>query len=488
MINKINSYTATAGTVSWLTNRLSIAGITLNQSVSKVVPTEINQTYRLYYNVDLNAQGGVSAYAKNGTTVLATSSSVLTNGQGFLEFTATSINTTIGVTSLGASSRTFFLDDIYVVTKNYSADVVQCTDYSPYGVELDQRNFHVSTDAYRYGFQGQEGDKEVKNGEGLSWNYKYRMNDPRIGRFFARDPLAFEYPHNSPYAFSENRVIDAFELEGLESVCFNGTTWHNYDGKSTERIGQALDWMERYHQGHLTAERVQNWKESWYVTIENKRDYWQRSIGTEIKFYNSRDDWKNDKPFKVVTEKNFSQGFYSLGDGSAGEGKHDSFGAGGWGGSKSSEINGGLIGISAIITVGTAGGSLLFEGAGVGTLGMIKMTFNIFDIANAADDVSGLSDGKTLFQKAVGEKTGNVLKMTFDFVGSKVALDEFLKAKNIDDLQAASMGIIGFINDQGMTYYGLYQMKPQNVNQNDQEKLPIIEKDNTNVVLPIISN
>ena len=68
---------------------------------------------------------------------------------------------------------------------------------------------------YRYGFQGQEKDDEVK-GEGNSINYKYRMHDPRIGRFFAVDPLAASYPHNSPYAFSENVVINAIELEGLE--------------------------------------------------------------------------------------------------------------------------------------------------------------------------------------------------------------------------------------------------------------------------------
>lgn len=30
------------------------------------------------------------------------------------------------------------------------------------------------------------------------------------------DPLAPEYPHNSPYAFSENKVIQFIELEGLE--------------------------------------------------------------------------------------------------------------------------------------------------------------------------------------------------------------------------------------------------------------------------------
>jgi hypothetical protein len=58
-------------------------------------------------------------------------------------------------------------------------------------------------------------DNEIK-GEGNSLNYEFRMHDPRIGRFFAIDPLFRKYPHNSPYSFSENRVIDATELEGLE--------------------------------------------------------------------------------------------------------------------------------------------------------------------------------------------------------------------------------------------------------------------------------
>jgi RHS repeat-associated protein len=66
-----------------------------------------------------------------------------------------------------------------------------------------------------YAFQGQESDDEIK-GDGNSVNYKYRMHDPRLGRFFAIDPLASKYPHNSTYAFSENRVMDGVELEGLE--------------------------------------------------------------------------------------------------------------------------------------------------------------------------------------------------------------------------------------------------------------------------------
>ncbi len=62
-----------------------------------------------------------------------------------------------------------------------------------------------------YGFQGQETDDET----GMV-NYKYRMHNVKIGRFFAVDPLAPKYPHNSPYAFSENVVIDHIELEGAE--------------------------------------------------------------------------------------------------------------------------------------------------------------------------------------------------------------------------------------------------------------------------------
>ena len=68
----------------------------------------------------------------------------------------------------------------------------------------------------RYLFQGQEMDDEVK-GDGNSVNFEYRMHDPRLGRFFAVDPLSNSYPWNSPYSFSENEVIHMIELEGLET-------------------------------------------------------------------------------------------------------------------------------------------------------------------------------------------------------------------------------------------------------------------------------
>ncbi|WP_255362844.1 RHS repeat domain-containing protein [Tenacibaculum sp. MAR_2009_124] len=70
-------------------------------------------------------------------------------------------------------------------------------DYYPFGMLVPNR--HGQADSYRYGFQGQEKDDEIK-GEGNSVNYKFRMHDPRVGRFFAVDPLMSKYPHYSPYS------------------------------------------------------------------------------------------------------------------------------------------------------------------------------------------------------------------------------------------------------------------------------------------------
>jgi len=113
------------------------------------------------------------------------------------------------------------------------ADIVSQNDYYPFGMLLPNRNEDASSN-YRYSFQGQEKDDEVK-GENNSVNYKYRMHDPRVGRFFAVDPLAMEYPYNGPYNFSENRVIDGLELEGLELYIpneYKATRWE-YGGKGS---------------------------------------------------------------------------------------------------------------------------------------------------------------------------------------------------------------------------------------------------------------
>ncbi len=87
------------------------------------------------------------------------------------------------------------------------------SDYSPFGVELASRTWSI--EEYRNGFQKQEKDKELWEG---AMYYKYRVEDPRLGRFFSVDPFYAKYPYNSHYAFSENKLINGVELEGLEYV------------------------------------------------------------------------------------------------------------------------------------------------------------------------------------------------------------------------------------------------------------------------------
>jgi RHS repeat-associated protein len=149
----------------------------------------------------------------------------------------------------------------------FPLDVLAYNEYYPFGMLVPNR--HASSAAYRYGFQGQEKDDELK-GEGNSLNYKFRMHDPRVGRFFATDPLEKDYPWNSPYAFSENRVIDAIELEGLESYLLHGTgDWDadNYFGYEIKtRLAndygsfQSLDWSGSIFDVHRLkeADRIAN--------------------------------------------------------------------------------------------------------------------------------------------------------------------------------------------------------------------------------------
>ena len=72
----------------------------------------------------------------------------------------------------------------------------------------------------KYRFQKQElQNKEFSDGSGLEmYEFKYRMDDPQIGRFWSVDPLSSKYVYNSPYAFSEDKVTSHLELEGLEAV------------------------------------------------------------------------------------------------------------------------------------------------------------------------------------------------------------------------------------------------------------------------------
>jgi len=97
----------------------------------------------------------------------------------------------IGVDSTGDSTVDY-----------YKADVVTANDYYPFGMEMPGRKYSNGS-GYRYGFNGQEKDKELNENFTTATYWEY---DARIGRRWNRDPVAKEY--ESPYAtFSNNPIF-----------------------------------------------------------------------------------------------------------------------------------------------------------------------------------------------------------------------------------------------------------------------------------------
>ncbi|PQJ16576.1 RHS repeat domain-containing protein [Aureicoccus marinus] len=99
---------------------------------------------------------------------------------------------------------------------DHSSEILIEKNYYPFGLEHMGYNSTINGVVNNYKqYQGQEfiEDLELNIHE-----WKFRISDPTLGRFWSVDPLAEDYRFQSPYNFSENRVIDGFELEGLEYV------------------------------------------------------------------------------------------------------------------------------------------------------------------------------------------------------------------------------------------------------------------------------
>lgn len=99
---------------------------------------------------------------------------------------------------------------------NPSTEILHERSYYPFGLLHKGYNNQINGVVSNY---KQYQDQEFTEDLGLNVHeWKYRFSDPAIGRFWSIDPLADDYRYQSPYNFSENRVIDGVELEGLEYV------------------------------------------------------------------------------------------------------------------------------------------------------------------------------------------------------------------------------------------------------------------------------
>ncbi len=206
------------------------------EGVSRVYPVEAGEDYK--FNFVLGKQNNGS-YSVTAPRIQVRVSEWINNSWSFLESIYISAGTDLQAYSLPFHTSStqvkveFWHDDanlnaqdpvsnkdilflkehLELRSTEKVADVISAQDYYPFGMTMPGRVFNGGD--YRYGFNGQEQDDEVK-GNGNSLSFTFRFYDPRLGRFLSVDPVFAEYPWNSPYAFAENDVIRARDLEGAE--------------------------------------------------------------------------------------------------------------------------------------------------------------------------------------------------------------------------------------------------------------------------------
>ena len=106
----------------------------------------------------------------------------------------------------------------------YRVGIRTCSDYSPFGVELDGRTV---SGGYRYGFQNQEKVDEI-SGEGNHAVAEFWEYDVLLSRRWNCDPVVKH--HECPYATFANNPILIIDPNGADSI------FYNQKGNETNRV------------------------------------------------------------------------------------------------------------------------------------------------------------------------------------------------------------------------------------------------------------
>jgi len=120
-------------------------------------------------------------------------------------------------------------DNISLSATETLAKTLSTTDYHPFGLQMEGRTF--SSTGYRYGFNGKEKDAEGMGGGGSTYDYGFRIYNPRIAKFLSVDPLSSKYPFYTPYQFAGNNPIAFIDIDGLEP---GNPAWPVGDGNKND--------------------------------------------------------------------------------------------------------------------------------------------------------------------------------------------------------------------------------------------------------------
>jgi len=190
---------------------------------------------------------------------------------------------------------------------NPSTEILHERNYYPFGLLHKGYNSVINgTVNNRHQYQDQEFTEDL----GLNTHeWKYRWSDPAIGRFWSVDPLAEQYNYQSPYNFSENRVIDSYELEGLEKVSIHTASFAPFNrfgggfhGDGTNRKFSTNTDASSRISGHMAFEVMGSSVVDVDSRAEGSRSSWYFGLGdtnSEADINFNRDDYGTSYSFSV---------------------------------------------------------------------------------------------------------------------------------------------------------------------------------------------
>lgn len=142
----------------------------------------------------------------------------ITQPEGYTEPDANGWQYVYRYADIWGNTRLTYADDNKDGNIDASTEIRREQNYYPFGLEhKGYNNVYYGVKNNLKTYQKQEFTEDL----GLNTHeWKYRMSDSAIGRFWQIDPLAEKFVYNSPYAFQENKLGMGIELEGLENIPF----------------------------------------------------------------------------------------------------------------------------------------------------------------------------------------------------------------------------------------------------------------------------